>query len=172
MKRNVILWCDIIVFFIVVEWSRLGPWDKLLGFDVYHSRGDVWLPTPPAAAAYFRAIVSTGSSLFAIFFVLTSCLLFFLGRSRGAATDEKSGLIYRAFYGDTRKLIVKYSVVLLVSFISPFFYTFRWQFRVTREYRIASGSAMTVAAFLIVLLLAELAARPSSRPQIPPNNQK
>ena len=116
MKRNAILICDIVAFLIVVEWSLLGPWDRLLGFNVYHSRGDVWLPTPPAAADFFRAMVSTGSSLFAIFFLLTSCLIFYLGRSRGAATDEKRGILYQAFY-DPSGLTLADLVALLHGFL-------------------------------------------------------
>jgi hypothetical protein len=163
-RRNAILCCDIIVSLIVVEWSLLGPWDKLLGFDVYHSRGDVWLPTPPAAAAFFRGMVSTGTMVFAVFFLIASVLIFFLGRSRSASVDEKSGTtLERMFYGDARKLAVKYAVFLLISLISPFFYNWMWRFHVTRPMRIAGGCAMSIAGFIVILALAESVARIASR---------
>ena len=164
MRRNAILCCDIIVSLVVVEWSLLGPWDKLLGFNFYHSRGDVWLPTPPAAAAFFRGMVSTGTMVFAMFFLLASVLIFFLGRSRSASADEKSGTVLeRMFYGDARKLTVKYAVFLLISLISPFFYNWMWRFHVTRAMRIAGGCAMSIAAFVVILALAESIAHVASR---------
>jgi hypothetical protein len=100
MKRTAILACDIIAALIVVEWSLYGPWNRLLGYDFYHSRGDVWLPTPPAAASFFRGMVSTGTSLFVIFFLLTSCLIFYLALARGASTtNQKRGVLHQMFYG-------------------------------------------------------------------------
>ena len=160
MRRNAILCCDIIVSLIVVEWSLLGPWDKLLGFNVYHSRGDVWLPTPPAAAAFFRGMVSTGTMVFAVFFLIASVLTFFLGRSRSAPVDEKSGTVLeRMFYGDARKLTVKYAVFLLISLISPFFYNWMWRFHVTRPMRIAGGCAISLAVFIAVMTIVEMLTR-------------
>ena len=157
MRRNAILWCDIIVSFIVVEWSLQGPWDKLLGFNVYHSRGDVWLPTPPAAAAFFRGMVSTGTMVFAAFFLIVSVLIFLMGRSRSASVDEKTGTILeRMFYGDARKLTVKYAVFLLISVISPFFYNWMWRFHVTRPMRIAGGCAISLAVFIAVMTIVEM----------------
>jgi len=163
MRRNAILCCDIIVSLVVVEWSLLGPWDKVLGFDVYHSRGDVWLPTPPAAAAFFRGMVSTGTMVFAVFFLIASLLIFLVGRSRSASADEKSGTVLeRMFYGDARKLTVKYAVFLLISLISPFFYNWMWRFHVTRPMRIAGGCAMSIATFIVILALAESIGRVAS----------
>ena len=160
MRRKVILLCDITAFYAVFLWSVAGPWDNLLGFSVYHSRGDVWLPTPPAAANFFRDMVSTGSWLFGAFFLFTSGLIFFLGRPRGASTETKEATILdAAFYGDTRKLCVKYSVFLFISFISPFFYGFMRRFPVTRTDRIAGGFAISVGLFILMLALAELVGR-------------
>ena len=160
MKRSVILLCDIIVSFIVFGWSLLGPWDRLLGFDVYHSRGDVWLPTPPAAAAFFRSMVSTGSLLFAIFFLVASVLIFFLRRSPGASSDPKGGpIFFRTFDSDPLKLGGKYSAVLFISFISPFFYNFMRRFHFTRSRCIVGGFAITLAILIVVFVTAELAAR-------------
>ena len=164
MRRNAILWCDIIVSFIVVEWSLQGPWDKLLGFNVYHSRGDVWLPTPPAAAAFFRGMVSTGTRVFAAFFLIVSVLIFLMGRSRSASVDEKTGTILeRMFYGDARKLTVKYAVFLLISVISPFFYNWMWRFHVTRPMRIAGGCAISLAVFIAVMTIAAMLTRLTPR---------
>lgn len=165
MRRNVILLCDIIAFYIVFVWSVRGPWDRLLGFSVYHSRGDVWLPTPPAAAAYFRSIVSRGATMFAQCFLVTSLLLLYLGRPHGTSTDERRGILFDAFYGDTRNLIVKYSAFLVTSFISPFFYNFMWRFPLTHPYRVVGGFAISVGLFILILAIAELVARvaPSRR---------
>ena len=166
MKRNAILLSDIIAAFIVIEWSLYGPWDRLLGYNFYHSRGDVWLPTPVAAADFFRGMVSTGTALFLIIFLLTSCMIFVLGRPRGASADEKGGVLYELFFGDASKLTVKYSAFLLVSFISPFFYGPTLRFHYTRSGRIADGLAMSLVALVIVFVIAGLAARiaPSRRP--------
>jgi hypothetical protein len=159
-RRNAILCCDIIVSLIVAEWSLYGPWDKLLGFDVYHSRGDVWLPTPLAAAAFFRGMVSTGTMVFAVFLLIASVLIFFLGRSRGASVDEKSGTVLeQMFYGDARKLTVKYAVFLLISLISPFFYNWMWRFHVTRPMRIAGGCAISLAVFVAAMTIAAMLTR-------------
>jgi hypothetical protein len=93
MKRRAILFLDIIVSFIIYDWSVRGPWMPLLGYTYYHSRGDVWLPTPPAAVGYFRGIVTHGSTAFAIFFLLASVILFLLGRRPAAATDSQTRAI-------------------------------------------------------------------------------
>jgi hypothetical protein len=166
MRRNAILCCDIIVLLIVVEWSSRGPWDQLLGFSVYHSRGDVWLPTPPAAANFFRGMVSTGTMLFAVFFLIASVLIFLLGRSRSASVDQKGpAILEQMFYGDSNKLIVKYADFLLISLISPFFYNFMWRFHVTRAMRIAGGLAISIAMFIAVMTIAETLTRLMPRRQ-------
>ena len=164
MRRNAIFCCDIIVSLIVVEWSLLGPWNRLLGFDVYHSRGDVWLPTPPAAAAFFRGMVSTGTMVFALFFLIASVLIFLLGRSRSASGDRNGGTILeQMFYGDSRKLTVKYAVFLLISLVSPFFYNWMWRFHVTRPMRIAGGCVISLAVFIAVMTIAEMLTRLTPR---------
>jgi hypothetical protein len=166
MKRNAVLCCDIIVSIVVYVWSLLGPWDQMLGFSVYHSRGDVWLPMPPAAADFFRAMVSTGTAWFAILFLLSSCVIFYLGR--GASTDQKRGILYQMFYGDALKLAVKYFAFLAISFIAPFFYNYMWRFGVTRPFKIADGHAISIASFMVVLAIAELVSRiaPQRRPAL------
>ena len=141
---------------MVIEWARLGPWDHLLGFSVYHSRGDVWLPTPPVAADFFRGMVSTGSTLFAMFFLAASVLIFFRSRSPGVSPDESRGFLDGIFYGDAPRLSVKYFVFLFISFVAPFFYNFMWRFHVARSCRIAGGLAISIATFAIVLIIAEL----------------
>ena len=166
MRRNAILCCDLIVSIVVFVWSLLGPWDRLLGFNFYHSRGNVWLPTPPAAADFFRAMVSTGVLAFAIFFLLASFLTFFLGQSRGSLADRPpGGILYRMFYGDSLHLIVKYFAILFITFISPFFYQYMWRFPVTRPQRIAGGAAISIALFIAILALAQLVARTAPQRQ-------
>ena len=158
MRR--ILLCDCVVSLTIFAWALLGPWDRILGFSVYRSRGNVWLPTPPAAASFFRSMVSSGSLLFAVFFLLTSVLIFYFNR-RGKASDgsNREGILCHAFYGSARQLFVKYSAVLLVSFISPFFYNYMWRFHVTRSFRIAGGLAITIAVFVLILFASSLVIR-------------
>jgi hypothetical protein len=145
MKKKAVLLCDIIVFCAVIVWSRVGPWDRLLGFTVYHSRGDVWLPMPPAAAAFFRSIVSTASLMFA------------MGGSSGI--EKREPILYRAFYGDTLELSVKYAAFLFISFISPFFCNFMARYQVAPPMRIAGGLAISLTAFIVILTITELVAR-------------
>jgi hypothetical protein len=157
MRRIAIVLCDVGASIVAIEWARIGPWDRMLGFNLYHSRGDVWLPTPPAAAAFFRAMVSIGVLSFAIFFLLASFLIFFLGQSRGASADDQPrGILQRMFYGDARTLLVKYFAILFISFISPFFYNLMWRVPVSHALRIAGGSAMSIAIFIVVLAIAGL----------------
>src|SRR5580692_9063987 len=159
MRRRILL-SDCVVSLTIFAWAMLGPWDRMLGFSVYRSRGSVVLPTPPAAASFFRSMVSSGSLLFAVFFLLTSVLILYFNR-RGKASDgsNREGILCHAFYGSARQLFVKYSAVLLVSFISPFFYNYMWRFHVTRSLRIAGGLAITVAVFLLVLFASSLVTR-------------
>jgi hypothetical protein len=157
MKKKAVLLCDIIVFCAVIVWSRVGPWDRLLGFTVYHSRGDVWLPMPPAAAAFFRSIVSTASLLFGISFLILSLLMFAMGGSSGI--EKREPILYRAFYGDTLELSVKYAAFLFISFISPFFCNFMARYQVAPPMRIAGGLAISLTAFIVILTITELVAR-------------
>jgi hypothetical protein len=159
MTRRILLY-DCVVSLTIFAWALLGPWDRILGFSVYRSRGNVWLPTPPAAASFFRSMVSSGSLLFAVFFLLTSVRIFYFKR-RGKASDgsTREGLLYQAFYGDARPLFVKYSGVLLVSFLSPFFYNYMWRFHVTRSFRIAGGLAITIALLVVILSTGSLVIR-------------
>jgi hypothetical protein len=159
MKRRILL-CDCVVSLTIFAWSLLGPWDRILGFSVYRSRGNVWLPTPPAAASFFRSIVSSGSLLFAVFFLLTSVLIFSFkraGAAPGGATRE--GILYHAFYGSARQLFVKYSAILLISFISP--YNYMWRFHVTRSFRIAGGLAISITVFVVILFASSMVIRPT-----------
>ncbi len=58
-----------------------------------------------------------------------------------------------------RQLFVKYSAILLVSFISPFFYNYMWRFHVTRSFRIAGGLAITITVFVLILFASSLVIR-------------
>jgi hypothetical protein len=160
MKRTVILLCDLVVISGVLGWTLLGPWDRILGFSTYLSRGNVWLPTPPAAAAYFREMVSTGSIIFAILFMLASSLGYFDPRARASSNPASpGGILYQMFYEDSYRLFVKYSDLLLVSFVAPLFYNYMWRFHVARPLRIAGGLAITIIVFVAILLTGSLLAR-------------
>lgn len=91
MRRNFILMGDLLAYCIVIEWCRLGLWINLLGFSVYHSRGDVWLPTPQPAINFLMGMVLTATFLFATLFLLISCLIFFFARP---STIDDAGRIY------------------------------------------------------------------------------
>jgi hypothetical protein len=152
MKRNAILCLDILVSFIIYEWSAMGRWLSLFRFTYYHSRGDVWLPTPPAAIGYIRGIVTTGSIAFAIFFVLASALLYLLAAGRAASTHSQPGAIfYDAFYGSFPKLLVKYFSILSISFVAPFFYSYMRRFHRSREFCIVGGAAISILLFISIL---------------------
>ena len=115
-----------------------------------------WLPIPPAAAAFFRGIVSTGSLLFAIFLLISSLLAFYRGRS--TASELRGTILYRAFYGDTFELLAKYAAFLFISFISPFLYSFTARYQVAPPLRVAGGLAISLAAFFVILAITQLAA--------------
>ena len=152
MKRSAILFLDIIVSLIIFEWSVKGPWLRLLGFSYYHSRGDVWLPTPPAAVGYFRGIVTSGSLAFATFFLLASALLFLRGRLRAASADiQDGGILYNEFYGTFPRLLVKYFSALSISFVAPFFYSYMRRFHGSRTFCIVGGLAISIALFIFIL---------------------
>jgi hypothetical protein len=81
MRKNLILIGDVVAFGGLISWFKLGFWIDLLGFSTYHSRGDVWLPTPPAAINFLMGMVSTAAFLFGAVILLTSGLIFVFGRS-------------------------------------------------------------------------------------------
>jgi hypothetical protein len=144
---------DVLAYCIVVEWCRLGVWIDLLGFSVYHSRGDVWLPTPPPAINFLMGMVLTATFLFATFFLLTSCLIFLFGRF------SKSGgwhFLYDVFYGDGRKLFVKYFVFLLSSIVVPLAVSAMWKIRPTRQFSISTAFGITLAAFVVIVFTADM----------------
>ena len=135
----------------IIAWCKFGPWIKILGFDTYHSRGDVWLPTTPIAQAFFRAMVVDGIAMFAVVFVLMSFLVF-----RTIRDTPRAGFVQRIFYGASARLIVKYLLLAIVVFISPIFFNWMWHFRFTRFQRVQGASAITTAVFAALVILANL----------------
>jgi hypothetical protein len=165
MKRNVTLIGDVLACLILIEWFRLGLWINLLGFSFYHSRGDVWLPTPPAAVNFLTGMVLIATLLFATFFLLTSCLIFFLGRSSRA--DNARGWLFLsdAFYGDGHKLAAKYFAFSLGSIIEPFAVSSMWKVRPTRLFSISTALGIMLVAFVVIVFIAAmLLARSHPRP--------
>src|ERR1700758_2645115 len=104
MKRSLgISSADLTLSFAIYAWYAFAPWTRLYGFGVYHSRGDVWLPTPPAARAFFEHMVMAETFVFLSFFVAVSIL----------TLTVRSFPLRNAFHGGGRELIVKYSALLL-----------------------------------------------------------
>lgn len=79
MRKKLILIGDVIAYVVLIGWFKLGLWIDLLGFSTYHSRGDVWLATPPAALDFQMGLICTAAFLFGPGFLLSSCLIFVLG---------------------------------------------------------------------------------------------
>jgi len=174
MRRSItVLGVDVIVSLIALAWCWWGAWFGLLGFSVYHSRGDVWLPTPPVAREFFQAMVMTGTVFFVALFVLVSVVIFLVRRYSGASDERSGSFLSTAFYGDNRRLYMKYAAFLFVAFISPYFYRFmrRVQLRPlmlllnapeARMFRICGGFAITFAAFVVAVAATDwLIARPA-----------
>ena len=154
MRRTIVFAGDVFGSLALIEWCQRGPWIRMLGFSMYHSRGDVWLPTPPAAMEFFRAMVLAGTSIFAVLFIATSMMIFRAIR-RGQATTGV-GFVQESFYGSNAKLIVKYSVLVLIALVSPFFVHWMWFFPYTHSERIAGGFAIMLAAFVVLLVVGDL----------------
>ncbi len=154
MRRAAILSADLIISIIVALWYRFGPWIDLYGFSVYHSRGDVWLPTPPAARDFLSGMVLTATLVFVSFFVLASFLMCIVRRF---PLDE-------AFYGSSRKLLIKYCAFLLSSIGLPFALNWTHKFGTTREFYIASALGTSLLSFIAAVLVANiLFARPARK---------
>jgi hypothetical protein len=147
----------VIVGFVAIAWCWLGLWIKLLGFSVYHSRGDVWLPTPPAASAYFHRMVLIGTLAFVLIVLLVSTASLFLRLPEERSQTTASGSSnYAVFRGDAYRLSVRYFALLLSVFLSPYFYNFMWRFQGSLMFRIAGGLAITLVAFIVVLLFGKM----------------
>jgi len=160
---------DVLVCSVAIAWCWLGLWINLFGFSIYHSRGNVWLPTPPAAIVFFHSMVMSGTLGFALSVLVASSATLLL-ESRHATVGRS---VYTAFYGDARRLSTKYLAFLLSAFVSPFFYDFMWRFRGTRSFRIACGLALTLVAFTIILIAGEalVAVAMPDEPSTPPNHR-
>jgi magnesium-transporting ATPase (P-type) len=146
MRRAAILSADLIISIIVVLWYQLAPWIDLYGFSVYHSRGDVWLPTPPLARHFLSGMVLTATLVFVSFFVLASFLMCIFRRFP----------LHEAFYGNGRKLMIKYCAFLLSSIALPFALNPAHKFGTTREFYIASAVAVSLLSFIAIVFFANL----------------
>lgn len=143
MKRAVILGVDLSASIIVVLWYLLGPWIDLDGFSVYHSRGDVWLPTPPLARAFFARMVLTETLVFVAFLILVSILAFCFRRFP----------LHDAFYGNGRKLLIKYCAFLLGAITLPFALDAMRRVGATREFYISAGLGIALVSFILVCMV-------------------
>ena len=117
----------------------------------------------------------TGTVLFASLFVAISAVIFALRRFSARSEESSGNFLTAAFYGDARRLYVKYSAFLLSAFVSPYFYSYMRTFqfrrllaffnsRDVRMVQICGGFAITLAVLLIVIAAADLLiARPARR---------
>jgi hypothetical protein len=155
MKRpTVIFGIDVLASLAILAWYLRGPWIDLYGFSIFRNRLGDLATRPPIAIHYIHGLVFTGVLLFVALFLLAS-LLALTGRPRS---------LYHAFYGYAPELIAKYSSLLLSSIVSAYFYNSLWRFHGTRLYRVSVGLALTVATFVLVMLLADwLIARRSAQ---------
>jgi hypothetical protein len=140
---------DVVVRGVAIGWCWLGLWINLLGFSVYHSRGGIWLQTPPEASAFFLGMVLTGTFGFALIFLLISSTIL-LQRSRAKAWGHSTR--GHGFYGDAYRRAIRYFAFLVSVFLSPYFYNFMWRFHGSRSLRIAGGLAVTLFVFAAILI--------------------
>jgi hypothetical protein len=146
MRRAAILSADLVVSIIVVLWYLWGPWIDLYGFSVYHSRGDVWLATPPMARAFLSGMVLTATLVFISFFVLASFLTCVFRRFP----------LHDAFYGNGRKLLIKHCAFFLSSIALPFALNPAHKYGTTREFYIAFAVAASLLSFITIVFVANL----------------
>jgi hypothetical protein len=168
MKRSEILGIDALASMAIILWFMLGPWIHLYGFDLYHSRGDVWLTTPAPAIQFFHGLVLSGCIMLSALFIAASSGFFLLGRLFDAS--GRLGIVsvaYRAFYGDGWNLVAKYSALLMAFLSSPYLYDWMWLFHVTREGRIFGGFGMSVGIFVIAMVLSNMMRRSPHREPLP-----
>ena len=157
MKQAVILGVDLSASIIVVLWYLLGPWIDLYGFSVYHSRGDVWLPTPPLARAFFARMVLTETLVFVAFLILVSILAFCFRRFP----------LHDAFYGNGSKLLIKYCAFLLGAITLPFALDAMRRFGTTREFYISTGLGIALVSFILVCMVGNSFFAPQRRQNAP-----
>ena len=158
---------DVVVCGVAIVWCWLGLWISPLGFSVYHSRGDVWLPTPPEASAFFLGMVLTGTFGFALVFLLISSTLLLL-RSRAKTSGRPSK--GQRFNADAYRRAVRYFAFLLSVFLSPYFYNFMWRFHGSRSFRIGGGLAISLILFTGILIAGELLAPQQLKKNLTPLN--
>jgi hypothetical protein len=134
---------DLTVSLAIYAWYAFAPWISLYGFGTYHSRGDVRLPTPPAARAFLEQMVLAEASVFLSFFVAMSILTLMI----------RSFPLRTAFHGGSHKLIVKYSALLLSSIVLP--YALHWSrlHGATREFYISAGLGLSLLSFILAIVL-------------------
>jgi hypothetical protein len=152
MRRKVILAGDVLAFGALIAWCWSGLWIDLLGFSTYHSRGDVWLPTPPAALNFLMGLVCTATFLFGAAFLLTSSLIFLFG---GSPKEERWHLLYSMFYG-RKELLVKYFAFLSSAVVVPLAVREMWKIHPTREFTIFGAFGIMLAVFVVIVFIADL----------------
>jgi hypothetical protein len=146
MRRAAILSADLIVSTTVVLWYLFAPWIDLYGFSVYHSRGDVWLPTPPAARDFLSGMALTATIVFVAFFMVASFLTCVFRRFP----------LHDAFYGSGGKLLIKYCAFLLSSIALPFALNWAQKFGAAREFYIACAVGTSLVSFIAIVFVASM----------------
>ncbi len=167
-RRVLILLGDLSGSLAAIVWIWSDWWVAPMGFSVYHSRGDVWLPTPPKAAKFFHDMVMTGNLAYIILFFVISALLWLrLSRQQARISERSSPFLATAFYGGNSSLAVKYGALLSSAILSPYFYSYLRHFHFQkllmilpfiglRGLRICLGFLITCAVFSAAILLAHV----------------
>jgi len=168
MRKKLILIGDVVAYVALIGWFKLGLWIELLGFSTYHSRGDVWLPTPPAALAFQMGLICTAAFLFGAVFLLSSFTVFLLGGAPKEA--DRDHFLYNIFYGNKQRLLVKYLAFLSSSIVVPLAVRAMWKIRPARQFTIFSAFGIMLAVFIVVVIIADLMLSRSTPRQITAGN--
>jgi hypothetical protein len=167
MRKKLILIGDVVAYVVLVGWFKLGLWIDLLGFSTYHSRGDVWLATPPAALDFQMGLICTAAFLFGAGFLLSSCLIFVLG---GPRKEDQNHTLYNIFYGNKQRLLVKYLSFLSSSILVPLAVRAMWKIHPARQFTIFSAFGIMLTVFIVVVIIADLMLSRSTPRQITAGN--
>jgi hypothetical protein len=97
-------------------------------------------------------MVLTATLVFVSFFVLSSFLMCIFRRFP----------LHEAFYGNSRKLLIKYCAFLLSSIALPFALNRVHKFGTTREFYIASAVGISLLSFIAIVSSRECVVCPST----------
>ena len=147
-----LLIADFAASLIAVLWYWGGPWIDLYGFSSYRNRAGAWVSRPASAISYFNDAVFAGLILFVVLFLIMSLALFFTRELMDRTSNQDGGFIYNAFYGDLKRIIVKYLTLLFVIVILPYYYLYLWGLGEPFVGFVSAGALISFATFLLMML--------------------